>query len=331
MGSPPGSVTMEDVLRELMASSKGATPTKSAPLEPWSRTVIHPAQRLTLRKRRIRRRAFVAVALLALGILASAGAFWYLQDGSWRPVAAGNGASLRAVLIDELSGTVPDPHFINETISTLGSAGYHVDYISSPDVTVRFFQKLPSQSYSIVIIRAHSGTSAIYTSEPYSTSNYLYEQLSDRVGEALLDGKLYFTITPKFVQEGMSGRFPGSLIVTMGCSGLSDSDMARAFMDRGAGAYIGWNSAVSPMLTDRAVGSLVHALAQGRSAREAVDFSMAQLGTASYQPARLIYYDSTITPKQQTILEFSGLVATVSILLVTISGPVAVMLIPRLI
>src|SRR6266704_4571099 len=137
-------------------------------------------------------------------ILVMGGFIWFTADSSWSsPHYTGQ---TKAVLVDELSGTVPNPSFIRNVEGTLGSAGYKVDYYGPSDVTVGLFQSLPLGGYSLVIIRAHSGESAIYTSESYSKTKYLYEQLTDQIVPVNLDGSEYFAITEKFVTESLRTR-----------------------------------------------------------------------------------------------------------------------------
>jgi len=80
--------------------------------------------------------------LSAILILSSLGmSSWVFQAHPWQlqPSHAGS----RAVLIDELSSTIPDPSFIVETQFTLSKAGYSLDYVAPDDVTVAYFASLP--------------------------------------------------------------------------------------------------------------------------------------------------------------------------------------------
>ena len=73
---------------------------------------------------------------------------------------------------------------------------------------------------------------ALFTSEPYSQNSHVYEQLADELGEAhyLVGGKEedYFAVNPNFVVKCLNGRFQNSVILLMGCNGLTHTDMAGA-------------------------------------------------------------------------------------------------------
>ncbi len=237
-----------------------------------------------------------------------------VQDNSWRTPTSYKGGAPRAVLVDELSATVPDPSFIDSAKSELSNAGYAVDYIGPADVTVEFFRDLPLKGYSLEVLRTHGGASQIYTSEPYSSSKYVLEQLTDQVASVLLNNQLYFAITTKFVRGAMHGTFPGSLVIEMGCSGLAGTEMAQAFLDRGATAFVGWDRAVSASHTDHAIMNLLGALAQGESLKDAVSSTVSKVGLDPSYQSRLGYYDSTLGPRQkatESLLALSGLLAIV--------------------
>jgi hypothetical protein len=205
--------------------------------------------------------------------------------------------SFKAAIIDQLSGTIPDPSFNDNAKNLLLGAGYAVDYYSPDQVTVDFFRSLPSKGYGLIIIRAHStgwipgDPVAIFTSEPYIQSSYLYEQLTDQLGNGRLDNdKTYFEISAKFVQDAMQGRFPNSIIVMMGCTGLKNSDMAQAFVSRGAGVYVSWDKAVSKDRTDGATLDLLRSLVGGRTVRDAVTSTMGILGPDTVYGSQLAFY-----------------------------------------
>src|SRR6266699_1552852 len=90
---------------------------------------------------------------------------------------------------------------------------YHDLDHSGPSATaIDYFTPLPEQGYDLIIIRAHHGSSqAIITTESYSRSEYLAEQLDGRLVPAQVgSGPVYFALTPRFVHQDMIGSFPGS-------------------------------------------------------------------------------------------------------------------------
>ena len=180
--------------------------------------------------------------LLVVGLGSSVLAW---QNGIWFPAAGPNG--LRAVLIDGLSVSYPNPSFTNNVTKTLSSAGYSVDYIGPDKFTVDTLANLPSQGYGLVIIRAHTAHSAIITSEPYTDSKYVFEQLSGSVSPATIGTTVeYFAVAAQFISSESHGRFQNSIIVLMGCGDPGDREtFAGAFADKGAGYLIGFDNSVS--------------------------------------------------------------------------------------
>jgi hypothetical protein len=204
----------------------------------------------------------------------------------------------KAAIVDQLSGTSPNPSFNDSATATLVDAGYTVEYYGPAQVTVDFFRSLPSRGYSLVLIRAHStGVAssgdpvAIFTSEPYSQYKYFLDQIADRVGQGSLNGnKTYFVINSNFVRDEMHGEFSKSVIVMMGCTGLITSEMAKAFIDKGAGVYISWDGSVTMERTDEATVALLRSFAQGRTIRAAVTAAMDKVGPDPVYDSHLGYY-----------------------------------------
>jgi hypothetical protein len=204
--------------------------------------------------------------------------FWpYQQTAHWRLGQENH----RAILIDSLSATDPDPIFISNVNQTLSSAGYMLDYYGPSQVTVDLFRSLPLMGYSMVIIRTHTATGSlepqgqnIVTHQPYTTSKYSAEQLANLVTAAIVrPGDTFFAITPNFISDedlGVGG-FHGALIIQMGCSTLQDRpDLATAFLGRGASAFVGWTGLVSSYYTDVATESFLSSLMHGNSLQQAV-------------------------------------------------------------
>jgi hypothetical protein len=257
-------------------------------------------------------------------------ALWVYQDSSWRFTSSNGSGAPRAALIDQLSAIVPDPAFNDSVRATLLSAGYSLDYFAPAQVTIGLLESLPQRDYSLIIFRAHSGSGYIYTSEPYTTSKYVLEQLTNQVVPAEVDNKVYFAITNSFVSESMHGEFPGSLIIIMGCSGLYGRDMAQAFLGKGANAVVGWTGSVDAGFTDSSTETLVQYLAQGRTVKDAVMMTSDKLGPDPVYGAHLTYYDFKVGLVQQIEAELAGVGILLAILVPVILGPFLIILIPKL-
>lgn len=212
----------------------------------------------------------------------------------------------KAALVDHLSLTFPNQSFIDNTTEILEQAGYTVDYYPGEEVTVEFYRNLPTHGYRLIILRVHStatqhqgkesveGPVAFFTSELYSQTKYDYEQLTGQLAIAhypMPESLYYFAILPKFVTVNTEGRFHNTIIVMMGCEGLTNTKMAEAFIEKGAKAYIGWSGEVSASHTDQAtIYLLTHLLGEKQTIEQAVENTMKEVGPDPAYNSLLIYY-----------------------------------------
>src|SRR5881398_825409 len=207
-----------------------------------------------------RRHVRLALSLTVLLVVGLGASVWSWQNGVWFPGTGPSG--LRAVLIDGLSVNNPDPSFTDNVTRTLSSVGYTVDYIGPDKFTVDTLANLPSQGYGLVIIRAHTAHSAIITSEPYTSSKYVFAQLAGHISPATIGTPVeYFAVAAQFISSESHGRFQNSIIVLMGCGDPGDREtFGAAFADKGAGYLIGFDNSVSAQFTDSETSTLVSAL-----------------------------------------------------------------------
>jgi len=214
---------------------------------------------------------------------------------------------LRAVIVDQLDLTFPNQDFRDQTTATLEAAGYIVDYVPGIEVTVDYFRDLPTHDYDLVLLRTHVARleaasddelalAEIFTAEPYSTSEHVWEREQGYIGQVAYfgdseGGEAFFGIGPAFVLERMNGRFNGSTIVMMGCSGLFSEAMAEAFIRKGADAFVSWNDLVSAAHTDAATLDFVERIVIDElSVAEATKATMAELGPDPYYDSTLLSY-----------------------------------------
>lgn len=178
--------------------------------------------------------------------------------------------TLKAAIVDHLSIKYPNDTFVRTSTSILENAGFAVDYYENDRVTVEFYRNLPAHGYDIIVLRVHSVThepevanyTGLLTTEPWDETRYAYEKATDQIlGAALIPyhegDPIYFAITSKFVKLSMNGKFNSTAIVMMGCSALTHTDMAEAFIEKGAKVCIGWNDSVSNTHTDYATTQLL--------------------------------------------------------------------------
>jgi len=225
-------------------------------------------------------------------------------------------SQLKAAIVDHLSLTYPNQTFIQTATNTLKQAGYTVDYYPGEKVTVEFYRNLPTHEYSLIILRVHSTTGGnpfvfLFTSEPYSESKYVYEQLTDRLGpvaysfEEAQKGIGYFGITPLFVKSNIKGKFASTVIIMMGCEGLKNTNMAEAFIEKGVKAYISWNGSISASHTDQATTILLqHLILEKQTIKQAIENTMKEVGPDPAYESLLIYYP--LEAREQTIENITG-------------------------
>lgn len=113
-----------------------------------------PSAGSTPRPAASRRRVWLVVGLV---VLAAGAVGLVLRTGRIGPgsrqVAPGSG---KAVIVDQLELTAPNPAFVRQATELLEGAGYSVDYIPGKDVTVDFYRTLPQRGYDFVLLRVHS-------------------------------------------------------------------------------------------------------------------------------------------------------------------------------
>jgi hypothetical protein len=213
----------------------------------------------------------------------------------------------RALIVDQLYETAPNPDFLKAVGGPLEAAGYRVHYVPYQNVTVDFYRALGTEDFDIIILRAHVarlldrvtkklGDDAIFfTSEPYTDTKYVDEQLAKRVVWAAYQpgAERYFGVVADFFESELQGNLHGATVLLTGCFGLRSDTMARALVDKGAKAVVGWTDLVSPEHTDAATEQLIeHLVVDKLPLGEAVDRTMEELGPDPEYGSTLKLYPS---------------------------------------
>lgn len=203
---------------------------------------------------------------------------------STRPAAS---QSPKAAIIDQLASSQLSPSsrhgntsFIQAARTLLLKRFSQVDYYSD-NATVDQYRSLPTRGYKFILWRTHSALAlssnyvAVFTSEKYGTKDY--DQYLNNGMLTLCnitdDPNLYFGVTPKFVREGMSGRFEDTVIVFMSCNGLNKeySGTADVFVEKGAKAFISWDGWIGFSDNDAGISVMLQHLIDGNeTVKEAV-------------------------------------------------------------
>jgi hypothetical protein len=230
--------------------------------------------------------------------------------------------SMNAAIIDQLAKGFPNPTFVKNATTQLENLGFSVTYYNG-SLDVNFFKGLAKYNCGIIILRVHSAlrednsTVDLFTSEEFDDTKYIAEQDQGLVtkGEFLYaPGHYYFAITSSFI-ENLEGRFPKSIILAMGCWSLKpglEQTMAKAFIDKGATAYVGWTNLVLPRDTDNETLKLLTMLL---SENKTLGNSVSQTREYSYRPYPYESGNETIQtrmnfyPPSVSSLKISNLIA----------------------
>jgi hypothetical protein len=218
---------------------------------------------------------------------------------------AGGGVD-KAAIIDQLFLLEPNPSLIDSATQILESYGFTVDLWQGGEVTVDFYRKLPGMGYKFILFRVHSGllmsleggearpldTTYLFTAENYTTTRYVTDQLTDKVSNAMMYEKypLVFAVNSAFI-KGAGGRFDDTVVILLGCESYYYDDMAAAFIEKGASAYVGWSTVVSLQHVDKAALDLLQNLCQQNlTLGEGISRTMADLGRDPSFGAYLKFY-----------------------------------------
>jgi len=250
---------------------------------------------------------FLAVIALVSGFILYSKLFHSSESSLPEPTSqfepANFTSEFRVAIVDHLSLTAPNEAFIETAAAILTEANYTVDYFSGEKVTVDFYRNLPTGGYQVIILRVHSALNvnnkppvALFTSELLNSRKHVNEQLTEQIqGVTFIPynpgDKAYFGILPKFVKAGMNGDFQDSVIIAMGCDGLTYTYMAEAFIEKGAKVYIGWDDSILGTRNDPAIICLLrHLITEKQIVEKAVADTMKEFGPIPIDNSVLLYY-----------------------------------------
>lgn len=204
----------------------------------------------------------------------------------------------RAAIIDQLYLLESNPDFNADATRMLESYGFTVDIWQGSEITVDFYRELPGMGYKLIVFRVHSGllisledgeptaldNTYLFTAENYTTTRYVTDQLSDKVSNALISDEhpLVFAVNSEFIRDA-KGEFEDTVILAMGCESYCYNDMPEAFLEKGASAYVGWDTVVSLGHVDAVSLDLLENLCTDNATLgEATAATMADIGKDPY-------------------------------------------------
>lgn len=235
----------------------------------------------------------------------------------------------KVAIVDHLS-FFPEQHnqaFVNACVNILEDGGLTWGYYKGEEVKVNFYRNLPSYGTSVIVLRVHSAIMrtknetisllGLFTSERYTAEaakKYREDVLDDRLVRAFFTegGEEYFGIVPEFVEKSMKGEFKDAVIIMMGCEGIgyegvTYTDMAEAFIKKGAKVYISWDGPVSINHTDKATVQLLQSLVlHKRTIKEALTETMKEIGSDPTYGSALRYYPSNPEVENYTVLNLES-------------------------
>jgi hypothetical protein len=221
---------------------------------------------------------------------------------------AGEDPRPRALIVDQLAITDPNPAFVERAGRELQQAGYDVKYVPPERVTVAFYRDLPRLDYDLIILRSHSAAFvssqdgplvedrgvALFTNEPYDPRKYTEDLRRGVISRGRYNepgSAAFFAVDAAFVRERMEGDFDGATIILMGCAGLRTSTLATALVQRGVRRFVSWDDDVTAVHTDDATEALLRNLAADPAAVDvAVAATMSQVGPDPLYGARLLAF-----------------------------------------
>jgi hypothetical protein len=229
----------------------------------------------------------IKLGILITGIILGIGfSVYFLQSEAQLETYSG---PLKALIIDQLYDEMPNANFHTMATEYLQKAGYTVDIVTTKDVTVDFYKKLPTLNYKYVVVRTHGAENTedvvLFTGERYSEKQYIQEQLFGQIKKATPLREIaykvnathssdwviinettktlttsvksvdvtkdeYFAIGPNLVNNGMNGRFDKTIFVLGGCNTLSNPSLADSLINRGASVVLGWDNTVGSFDND---------------------------------------------------------------------------------
>lgn len=247
----------------------------------------------------------------AFGLVICLAATLIVITNPFTPTSPVQTDGLTAAIVDQLSAAAPNTDFIEQVTQDLKSAGFiKIDIYTQDEVTVDFYRQLPSHGYKLIIFRVHAGLLEnetgrgnkiwMFTSQSYTRLQFYIAQLRNQVTVAKISNTdaPVFAVSAKFVTDCMSHNFANTVIINMGCSAFYSSEMAQAYIKRGASTYIGWDASVGITYVDDAAMTLLDKLcAQNMTIKQAVNETVKEKGPDPNNNANLKYYPQTNADK----------------------------------
>jgi hypothetical protein len=201
----------------------------------------------------------------------------------------------RAVIIDGLALTKPNPQFIEEAEDVLSKVGFDVDVYVGSNVTINLLMNIGG--YELIVLRVHSaidtksGFLYLFSTERYNLTGYLYEQISGAVREAYTFNERegpYFALRADLLGCSSRDGLNDSSIIMMGCNGTNSWRTIVRLFERGVKNIVAWDGYVDLTYSDKITLSLLKAVYEDKmDFPKAVEKTMDEYGVDPIWKSRL--------------------------------------------
>ena len=186
----------------------------------------------------------------------------------------------KAVLVDGIALTDPNPQFTARIEEILAQANITLDIYEGEEVTIDLLRNIGG--YGLIILRVHSaidkehGFLYIFSAEKFDKEEYNSKYTEEeRISGAVREGitfknESYFALRADLLGYLGDKGLNGSIIILMGCNGTDSQQAINKLFERGVKAIIAWNGYVDLDYTDETIIELLKEVYENH-----IDFSRA--------------------------------------------------------
>lgn len=225
-------------------------------------------------------------ALIIIVIVAALTAIYSIRLTDNRDRNASGTDPHRAILIDGIALTKPNPAFTEGVKRVLSNASMNLDIYEDEEATIDLLRRVGG--YGLIILRVHSAVESelgflyLFSAEKFNETEYW-----NRFGDVLMndltairEGKTfenesYFALRADLLGYMNKNGLDGSIIILMGCNGTNSNHAVNKLFERGVRAIIAWDGYVDLGHTDKIILELLRAVyVDGMSFPKAVEAIM---------------------------------------------------------
>mgnify|MGYP000347783313 CR=1 FL=1 len=182
--------------------------------------------------------------------------------------------SSKAVLIDGIAFTDPNPRFTASIKEILSKANISLDIYEGEEVTIDLLRNIGG--YGLIILRVHSavderhGFLYLFSAEKFDSEEYnLRYSKEERMSGAVREGRTfknesYFALRADLLGYLGNRGLNGSIVILMGCNGTGSQQAIDKLFERGVKAIIAWDGYVDLDYTDEIIVELLKAVYRDR-------------------------------------------------------------------